>query len=263
MRMRMNHDSYIQKGDCLELMKNIPDGSVDMILADPPYKMTSAKFDTNIIPFDKTWEQYERVIKDNGAIVIFSKQPFTTDLINSNRKLFRYELIWKKTMATNPFMAKIKPMSIHENILVFYRKRPTYNPQMWFRDTPDLGRIKTCNLDNHRKDVTINVSTKKCEYHDTGWRYPLDVITFSNWNQGGSWGKERKYKHPTQKPVDLLEWLIKTYTDPGELVLDNCMGSGSTCVACMNTHRRFIGFELDDDYYEIANNRLDDTFYCR
>lgn len=233
----------LQQGDCLELMKGIPDGSIDMILADLPYGTTACKWDT-IIPFEPLWEQYERVIKDNGAIVLTASQPFTTRLIGSNFNLFRYELIWEKTLASNFFMANKQPLKKHENICVFYKKQPVYNPQM------EKGKPYT---DKRRKrkrtsGVMGGEVTPKTDIVNKGERFPSSVQVFSNGNNHSM--------HPTQKPVALLEYLIKTYTNENETVLDNCMGSGSTGVACVNTNRNFIGMELEEKYFDIAEQRI-------
>jgi len=227
--------------DCLEGMKLIDDKSIDMILCDLPYGTTACKWDT-IIPFEPLWEQYERIIKDNGAIVLFGSQPFTSALVMSNLKLFRYELIWQKTLATNFFLVKKQPAKKHENILVFYKKQPTYNPQMEIgKPYKDKPRKRTVGIHG-------NAETIKKAINNEGTRYPSSVLLFSNGNNGNV--------HPTQKPVALFEYLIKTYTNEGETVLDNCMGSGTTAIACINTNRNYIGFEIDPDYYEAAQERI-------
>lgn len=247
----------LMHGDCIELMNEIKDKSIDMILCDLPYGITKCEWDIPI-SLDSLWKQYKRIIKDNGAIVLFSAQPFTTDLIESNRKMFRYEIIWKKTTPSGFLNAKKMPMRIHENILVFYKKAPTYNPQMRKSEKHDtIGRTRynsgnASQYNEFRKD--------NYEYTETGYRYPIDVIEFSNWN-GISFGKKvgnngTITKHPTQKPVDLLEWLIRTYTNEGEIVLDNCMGSGTTGIACMRTKRQFIGIELHKCYYDASLERI-------
>lgn len=242
----------IKQGDCLELMKNIPDKSVDMILCDLPYGTTQCKWDT-VIPFGPLWEQYKRIIKNNGAICLFSQQPFTTDLINSNRKMFRYEIIWEKILPTNFLNAKKQPLRNHENIVVFYRKAPTYNPIKRVVSRNDIGRKRTNSGAANQYNEFRNESY---QYTEDGTRFPTDVIKFSSWN-GALFGKtENATKHPTQKPVDLLEYLIRTYTNEGETVLDNCMGSGSTGVACVNTGRNFIGIELDEHYFDVAKQRI-------
>lgn len=254
-------------GNCLDLMCGIPDGSVDMVLADLPYGTTHCKWDT-VIPFPPLWEQYERVIKDNGAILLFSAQPFTTDLITSNRALFRYEIIWEKTQKTGFFNAKKMPLRAHENICVFYKKLPTYNPQMQTLSEEyikehlvPLGRTRR-NSDFKKTNGGAfgKVSKQKAEkwaYTDDGTRFPTDVIKFSNWN-GTLFGKGQGNKavHPTRKPTAILEYLIRTYTNEGETVLDNTMGSGSTGVACVNTRRNFIGMELELNYFNIAQERI-------
>lgn len=233
------------QGDCLELMKDIPDKSIDMVLCDPPFGTTRCKWDS-IIPFEPLWEQYNRIIKANGAICLFSQMPFTAALVMSNLKMFRYEWIAEKSMATGFLNAKHMPLKCHENICVFYKKLPTYNPQMT-KGKPynikrrDCGAQYLGNFDN--------IETK-----NEGTRCPRDVLK-DLWKPycGG------KMLHPTQKPVPLLEYLIKTYTNEGDTVLDNCMGSGSTGVACVNTNRNFIGIELDENYFNIAKERIEDA----
>lgn len=231
----------LKQGDCLELMKDIPDNSIDMILCDLPYGTTNNKWDKKI-DLQALWEQYKRIIKANAAIVLFSQMPFCVDLIVSNRKWFRYEWIWQKSQGTGFLNAKRMPLKIHENILIFYDKLPTYNPQ--FEKGKKHSRGNPGGLsDNYGKFERI--CGDKSDYY-----YPVDVIKFS---------KSADRLHPTQKPVDLLEYLIKTYTNEGETVLDNCMGSGSTGVACVNTNRNFIGFELDEHYFEIAKKRIEEA----
>ena len=237
----------IYNDDCLEGMKRIADGSVDMILCDLPYKITRLKWDI-MIPFEPLWEQYRRVIKPNGAIVLTASQPFTSALVMSNPKMFKYCWVWKKNAGSNFGCVKFQPMKEHEDILVFYSGRATYNPQMQERAESGKKRVKT----------TVNYSTKTELVGDSlhnnmsslrpTLRYPSSVQLFN---------RERGL-HPTQKPVALFEYLIRTYTNPGELVLDNCMGSGTTAIACMNTQRNFIGFEMDKGYYDIACKRIDD-----
>lgn len=248
-------------GDCLEKMKEIPDKSIDMILCDLPYGVTKVKWDTKI-PFEPLWEQYERIIKPNGAIVLFSTQPFTTDLICSNRKMFRYEIIWEKTQKTGFYNANKMPLKGHENILVFYKKLPTYHPikrkisesEAKSRGV-NIGRVRQKKADRCVLYGHVNAQ----DYTDDGTRYPHDVIHFSNWNGALFGNLDKVTKHPTQKPVPVLEYLIKTYTNEGDTVLDNCMGSGSTGVACVNTGRDFIGIELDDNYFQIAEKRINDA----
>lgn len=264
------------QGDCLELMRDIPDGSVDMVLCDLPYGTTQCRWDT-VIPFEPLWEHYKRVIKENGAILLFSAQPFTTDLIQSNRKMFRYEIIWEKTQRLGFLNAKKMPMRAHENICVFYKKLPTYNPIKYrVEDVPQMGRTRNGvngkyyeqYIGRTRKNSDYKMTVGGCfgvvkddnySWTETGERYPGDVIKFSNWN-GALFGNTDKHiKHQTAKPVPLLEYLIKTYTNSGETVLDNCMGSGSTGVACVNTGRDFIGIELDPGYFRMAQKRIEDA----
>ena len=226
------------QGDCLIVMKDIPDGSVDMILCDLPYGTTACKWDT-IIPFEPLWEQYKRIIKDNGAIVLTASQPFTSALVMSNIKMFKYEWIWEKTKASNFQLAKHNPMKLHENILVFYQNKPTYNQQ-------DLieGSFK-----NSRDSISgmTNLAYRKKEFVSTGKNYNKSVIKVNSVHNP---------PHPTQKPVALFEYLIKTYTNEGDLVLDNCAGSGTTGVACKNLNRNFILIEKEPEYIKIINERL-------
>ena len=239
----------IKQGDCLELMKEIPDKSIDMILCDLPYGTTQNKSDI-IIPFDKLWNNYERIIKDNGAIVLFAQGVFYVDLINSNRKLFRYDLIWDKVLTSGFLNAKRMPLRQHEQIAVFYKKLPKYNPQFTsgkplhskgktYKDKPIVNQNYGV---FHTADDSRAGSTEK---------YPTSILKFQKPHPSIS-------VHRTQKSVELLEWLINTYTDEGETVLDNCMGSGSTGVACVNTNRNFIGYELDEKYFEIAEKRINE-----
>ncbi len=233
----------LRKGDCLELMKDIPDKSIDDIIADLPYGITRAKWDI-ILDLDLLWKQYERIIKDNGAIVLFGSQPFTTTLINSNRKLFRYDLVWDKKMKVGMMNCKRMPLRQHEDIVVFYKKQPTYNPQM------TKGKMRNKKIAPTKDFEVYGQITPIDNFNDD--YYPSSILEFSNANQ-------KAKSHPTQKPVALLEYLIKTYTNEGDLVLDNTMGSGTTGVACVNTNRRFIGIEMDDKYFAIAEKRINDA----
>ena len=250
----------IYNEDCLSWMQRVPNESIDCIICDLPYGTTELEWDKPI-PFVPLWAQYERVIKQNGAIILFSTQPFTTDLINSNRKLFRYEIIYKKTQATGFFNAKKCPLRIHENILVFYKHLPTYNPIKSIKEGADIGRTRKNVSDKITGAFMGRVGKNKTEswvYKDDGTRYPTDVIEFSNWN-GSLFGKKyNAVKHPTQKPVQLIEYLIKTYSNEGDLIMDNCIGSGTTAIACIRTNRKFLGCEINKDYYQLALSRIEE-----
>lgn len=240
-------DIELWYGDCLNLMNNISDKSIDMILCDLPYGTTNCRWDS-IILFDKLWEQYNRIIKDNGAIVLFAQTPFDKVLGASNLEMLKYEWIWEKTAATGHLNAKKMPMKAHENILVFYKKLPTYNPQMSEGHKPVNSYTKYISTQN-KTEIYGNCKTEVNGGGSTK-RYPRSVLTFAS-------DKQTCCLHPTQKPVALCEYLIKTYTNEGEVVLDNCMGSGTTGVACVNTGRRFIGIELDNKIFEIAKERIE------
>jgi len=226
-------------GDCLERMKEIPDGSVDLILADPPYGTTACKWDT-VIPLDKMWEQLKRIIKPNGAIVLFGGEPFSSLLRCSNIKDYKYDYVWKKNRPTGLFLAKKQPLRYHEFVHIFYKKQSTYNPIMTI-GKPNNSRGSTKGVSQHYKCSTFN------ESKTDGLKYPSSVLEFQ---------RPHPSAHPTQKPVALMEYLIKTYTNEGETVLDFVMGSGTTGVACKNTGRKFIGIEKDAGYFEIAKQRL-------
>lgn len=239
--------------DCIEGMKAIPDGSVDMICTDPPFGSTANPWDRQL-PLPAMWAEFMRVTKENAAIVIFSQLSFAVDVINANRKLFRYEWIWEKSCPVGFLNAKKMPLRLHENILVFYRHLPTYNPQFW-QSTPykKSQRVieRGCYRELKRRYVTQS---------EDGQRYPVDIVRC---NSGQSLSGNKQMYHPTQKPVELLEYLIKTYSNEGETVLDACMGSGSTAVACINTERRFIGFETVQQYFDIAEERIRKAKQCR
>jgi len=234
----------LYNGDCLEEMKDIPNGSVDLILTDPPYGTTACKWDS-IIPLDEMWQELKRIIKPNGAVVLFAQTPFDKVLGCSNLKWLKYEWIWKKHQGTNPMMAKKSPMKCHENILVFYDKQPTYIPQMWY-GSPYKGFCGNKSLG----EVYGENTKSKHRNNPDGTRYPLSVQKFSGSKEG---------LHPTQKPVELMEYLIKTYTNENEIVLDFTMGSGTTGVACKNLNRNFIGMEKDETYFNIAKQRIENT----
>lgn len=237
----------LKKGDCLELMKDIPDGSVDMILCDLPYGTTACKWD-NVIPFEPLWEQYKRVIKKNGAIVLFGTEPFSSLLRVSNLKDYKYDWVWDKVTARGHLVAKKRPMQQTENILVFNCNYKSYHPIMTNRKYPR----KDINVEYSRSEICGGTITKEKKNIVRDKKYPKNILVFSNASQ------KNKF-HPAQKPVLLLEYLIRTYTIEGETVLDNCMGSGSTGVACVNTGRNFIGIELDEHYFEIAKNRIESS----
>ena len=235
-------------GDCLDIMKKIPNKSIDMILCDLPYNVTRNKWDV-IIPFDALWEQYNRVITDNGAIVLFAQGMFTSYLMQSNDKYWRYNLIWEKDRPSGFLNAKRMPLRSHEDICVFYKKMPTYNPQMWEgKPLHGMGnKFKEGNLrNNNYGDFPSHTNPSALREGDTQ-KYPRSVLKFN---------RPHPPIHPTQKPVSLCEYLIKTYTNEGDLVLDNCMGSGTTGVACKNTNRNFIGIEINKEYFDIAKQRL-------
>ena len=226
-------------GDCLERMKEIPDGSVDMVLTDPPFGVTSCKWDSTI-PLEPMWEQLKRVIKPNGAIVLFGVEPFSSALRMSNIKDYKYDLKWDKVRGSNFATVKKRPFNSFEDIAIFYKNQPTYNPQMWKGKPYEkkqgyVGEAKQTGLE--RKEVVTK---------SNGDRYPVSIIRYS----------KEKGLHPTQKPVALMEYLIKTYTNEGETVLDFTMGSGTTGVAAKNLNRNFIGIEMDEGYFEIAKKRI-------
>ena len=234
-------------GDCLELMKDIPDKSIDMILADLPYGTTACKWDT-IIPFEPLWEQYERIIKENGAIVLFGTEPFSSQLRISNISSYKYDWIWEKPQGVNFAQCNHMPMKVYESISVFgkfglsknAKIQPVYHPQ---------GLIEV-NKKTKAKTYSEHRPTNNNRDHVQRFsNYPRQILQFP----------QARGLHPTQKPVSLLEYLVQTYTNEGETVLDNCMGSGSTGVACLNTNRKFIGIELDDKYFEIAEQRISEA----
>ena len=235
----------LQHGDCLELMKDIPDKSIDMILCDLPYGTTACKWD-NVIPFEPLWEQYNRIIKDKGAICLFGSEPFSSFLRMSNLKHYKYDWVWDKKKAGNIFLAKYQPMKTYENIMVFGKGKINYYPIKIKRDkikkSKNYGTGEAMGGNKHKENKLYTYEYKN----------PISILEFSNANQKGK-------IHPTQKPVALLEYLIRTYTNDGETVLDNCMGSGSTGVACVNLKRNFIGMELEEKYFKIAEERINNA----
>ena len=230
-------------GDCLERMKEIPDGSVDMVLTDPPYQSTKCSWD-NMIPFEPMWNELKRIIKPNGAIVLFGAEPFSSLLRCSNIKDFKYDWVWEKSKATGFLNSKRQPLRAHEIISVFYSKPPTYTPQM----TEGVAYNKGVRKEQTQNDVYG--SFDQVEVKSDGLRFPRSVQYFKTAESEGGF-------HKTQKPVALLEYLIKTYTQEGETVLDFTFGSGSTGVACLNTNRKFIGVEMNEDYFDIAKDRIE------
>ena len=235
----------IYNTDCIAGMSQISDNSVDMILCDLPYGITGCRWDS-LIPFPDLWKQYERIIKQNGAIVLTSSQPFTTELISSNKKLFRYCWYWIKNQVTGFPFAKFQPLRCVEDICVFYKQKPTYNPQGLIKlDKP----VQTHN--KRKDDFVYDSTTLSNAYVTTFTNYPRQTLEIKCQREG---------LHPTQKPVALFEYLIKTYTNEGDVVVDNCMGSGTTAVACINTNRNFIGFEIDKEYWEKACERISKNY---
>lgn len=242
----------IKCGDCLELMKNIPDKSVDMILTDLPYGTTKNKWDSQI-NLESLWGGYKRIIKDNGCIALFAQTPFDKILGCSNLEMLKYEWIWEKSKATGHLNSNFAPMKAHENILIFSKSAACYvkdksNAMKYYPQMTEGKPYKSMGGGS-----STNYDTKWCKKQlvvNNGTRHPRDVLKFAH---------DKDKFHPTQKPVALLEYLVNTYTDKNDLVLDSCMGSGSTGVACMNTNRNFIGFELDENYFEIAKNRIEEA----
>ena len=234
--------NQIIQGNSLEVMKSIPDGSVDMVMADVPYGTTACQWDS-IIPLEPMWEQLKRIIKPNGAIVMTASQPFTTTLIASNMKMFKYCWVWVKDNGTGFLNAKKQPLRNCEDIVVYYSKQCTYNPQMR-KGKPYKQKSGATKSQNYGSQIDVHTACP------TGERHPLTAIKFT---------RDKGKQHPTQKPVALMEYLIKTYTNEGEIVLDFTCGSGTTCVACVNTNRNYIGIELDEKYHGIAVKRVQEA----
>ena len=244
-------------GDCLELMKDIPNGSIDMILCDLPYGTTACKWDA-IIPFDKLWEQYERIIKTNGAMVLFGGEPFSSALRMSNIKNYKYEWYWKKNLPSGFQLVNKQPQRCIENILIFYQKQCTYNKQLR-KTIIDYRSVIHGNIDNYDKTSEHNLGN----YFNNGKRRERKetkdlMVNPVNYLEIKCVPRRVGYLHPTQKPVELFEYLIKTYSNEGELILDNCAGSGTTAIACLNTNRQFIVMEKEQKYYDIILKRVDD-----
>lgn len=234
----------LYNGDCLEVMKDIPDGGVDAIICDPPFGTTSCRWDF-VIPFDKMWEQLNRIIKSNGAIVLFGSEPFSSSLRMSNLNMYRYDWKWEKEQGTGFGNAKKMPLKSYEDCMLFYKKLPTYNPQGLLRQEK-IREHKVNDVGEHLGKNGLTGKQFKQEYTN----YPKSILRF----------KRDKGLHPTQKPVALMEYLVKTYTNENETVLDFTMGSGTTGVACANTNRKFIGIELDDKYFVIAKDRIETAY---
>ncbi|WP_366945117.1 site-specific DNA-methyltransferase [uncultured Metabacillus sp.] len=242
----------IYNEDCLIGMKRIKDRSIDMILCDLPYGVTARNKWDQIIPFDELWEHYNRIIKDDGAIVLFANGMFTADLMQSNRKNWKYNLVWGKVLPSGHLNAKKQPMREHEDICVFYKKQPTYNPQMVKgKPSHSVGKAEGISQEDHSRNT--NYGEFKKVQTEGDMKYPKSILTFQKPHPSTT-------IHPTQKPVELCEWLIKTYTNEGETVLDNCAGSGTTLIAALNTNRNFIGFELEEEYYNGALERIENTY---
>ena len=236
----------LMKGDCLQRMKELPDHSVDMILCDLPYGVTANELDI-VIPFDLLWEQYNRLTKDNSAIVLFAQGLFYIDLVNSNRKMFRYDLVWDKQLTSGFLNANRMPLRQHEQIAVFYNNLPIYNPQM----TKGEPNHNVGNLQREMSNNNYGDYTRVCPPYD-GMKYPTSIISFQKPHPSVS-------QHRTEKSVPMLEYLIKTYTDKGMVVMDNCMGSGTAGLACINTERSFIGIEKDEEYFKVCCDRIRDN----
>ena len=234
-------------GDCLELLKNIPSKTVDMILCDLPYQRTQNQWDI-MIPIKELWEEYKRVIKENGVISLFADGMFMAELMISNKKMWKYNLVWDKVLPSGFLNANRQPLRSHEEICIFYNKQPTYNPQK-VKGNPNHSKGKPKVNENNNYGHFEFVDNRE-ELGDM--KHPKSILTFQKTHPSIS-------VHPTQKPIELLEWLIKTYTNECDTVLDNCMGSGSTGVACVNTNRNFIGIELDKGYFEIAERRISEV----
>ena len=239
------------KGDCLEVMKEIADGSIDAIITDPPFGTTACKWDS-VIDFDLMWEQLNRIIKPNGAIVLFGSEPFSSALRMSNIKSYKYDWVWEKTQATGHLNANKQPLRSNELISVFYKKQCTYNPQKTQGHKPMNRGVRKLSVQN--KTQVYGKVNKELPFGGNTDRYPRTNIVFKS-------DKQKSYFHPTQKPLELIEYLIKTYTNEGETILDFTMGSGSTMVACQNTNRNGIGIEQDDKYFKIAEQRIKENEY--
>ena len=246
----------LRKGDCLEVMKGIETGSIDAIITDPPYGTTACKWDS-VIDFELMWEQLNRIIKPNGAIVLFGSEPFSSALRMSNIKNYKYDWIWDKVLGKNFLLAKRMPLKSHEIISVFYKKQPTYNPQRTEKKSDATLKREKRKIDCDDKSISEHYGRIKRVNSDSDYKYPVTIQTFKQQNKSNQFSK--KVLHPTQKPIELMEYLIKTYTNENETVLDFTMGSGSTGVAAKNLNRNFIGIEMDAKYFDIATERIKET----
>ena len=237
------YDLRLWHADCFDILPNIPDHSVDLIFADLPYGVTACHWDS-VLPLDKLWEHYRRIVKKNGVVILSGTQPFTWKLCASNPDWFRYEIIWEKANGTNPLLAKKQPLRVHENVLVFYPKQPTYNPQMSY------GHVQYSGFSDDTKyvgEVYGGEKNRLISMHqdNDGSRYPRSIQRFPHDSEGTK-------GHPTKKPTALMLWLVKTYTNENDMVLDNTMGGGTTGVACAKSKRKFIGIELEKKYFDMA-----------
>jgi len=242
----------LKQGDCLELMKEIPDKSIDMILCDLPYGTSACKWDS-VLSFELLWEQYKRIIKDIGVICLFGSEPFSSLLRTSNLEMYKYDWKWEKPSGANFLNFKYQPAKVHEDIIIFGKMATSYSKKenMKYYPIMDKGepyKQKSGKQKNDYSNSTVRTPIQQVITENTGERYPRSIVKFS---------LDKEKFHPTQKPVALLEYLIRTYTNESDTVLDNCMGSGSTGVACINTHRNFIGYELNPTYFNIAKKRIE------
>ena len=237
----------LMRGDCLGLMKEIPDNSIDLVLTDPPFGTTACKWDS-VIPLEPMWEQIKRITKPSAVIVLFGCQPFTSVLISSNTGMFKYECIFEKSRPSNPALAKHRPLSYHENVLIFYKEKGIYNPQM---SLGNRNHGQGTGIRNKSSESNMPTATRSYMNNpDSNLKYPKSIVKFD---------RGEIQVHPTQKPVALMEYLIKTYSNEDDTVLDFTMGSGTTGVACVNTKRKFIGIEQDEGYFKIAENRINEA----
>lgn len=248
--------NYLWLGDCLERMVEIPDDSIDAIICDLPYGTTACKWDS-VIPFEPLWEQYDRIIKDRGIIILNSAQPFTTKLINSRIDLFRYTLVWNKNKVTAPYLANKRPMVCHEDICIFYKKQPTYNPQKIKRTEAEFKRLaKKPKKTISKNEVYGNFESTYSNRESGEYKHPKSILNIPTMHK-------IKSIHPTQKPLDLLNWLIKSYTNENDWVLDNTCGSNTTGISCYDLNRNYIGIEKDKDIYEVAKKRMEENILLR